>query len=147
MKIVTIIALSTFIFTTNVFAMCDDGSKTIFSCTTKKGKQIEVCDAGKTISYSFGKLQANPEIVVKVPRSKASTSQWAGIGRSESYSIDIPNGKTIYSVFWSLDRLSDEHPIDAGVSVSNNDKLVATVNCSGKNIVNNIEGIALKPSE
>jgi hypothetical protein len=65
-----------------------------------------------------------------------------------SYAVSIPNGNTIYNVFWGVDRLSDEHPIEAGVNVEINKKLEATVKCVGeKNIVQNIEGIELKREE
>ena len=147
MKIIVIMPLvATFLFASNVYASCE-GSKTVFSCLTSKGKQIEVCDVGETIHYAFGKPKAKPEIEVKVARDKASTFQWAGIGSSMTYAVDIPNGKTTYNVFWSVDRLSDEHAIEAGVNVLINKELVTTVNCAGENIVNNIEGIALKPTE
>ena len=69
----------------NAFAKCATGNKTIFSCTTAKGKLIEVCDAGKTITYSFGNPQTTPEIALNVPRDKATTFQWAGVGRYLSY--------------------------------------------------------------
>ena len=129
-------------------AVCEKGSKTVFSCLAAKGKLIQVCDSGKTIDYSFGKPNATPEVVVRAPRSEASTFQWKGVGRYLSYSVEVPNGDTRYSVFWSADRLTDEHKIDAGVIVEVNKKLVATVKCVGeKHIVQNIEGIDLKPIE
>ena len=128
------------------YGKCDGGSKTLFSCTTAKNKQIELCDAGKTISYSFGKANQKPEIVVTVPRSQASTSQWSGMGRYMSYSVDVPNGDTVYSVFHAVDKNSDLK-IEAGVNVMIKGKHAATVKCSGKNITNNLEGVDLKPSE
>jgi hypothetical protein len=146
MKIIVIVPLLSTLFAANVYAKCE-GSKTLFSCITTKGKQIEVCDAGKTIDYSFGKPQGKPEIEVKVARDKASTFQWAGVGRTESYAIDIPNGKTTYNVFWGVDRLTEEHAIEAGVNVLINKELVTTVNCSGKDVVSNLEGVKLKPTE
>jgi len=146
MKIIVIMPVVAALFASNVYASCE-GNKTLFSCLTSKGKQIEVCDAGKTIHYSFGKPQGKPEITVKVARDKASTFQWAGMGSSISYAVDIPNGKTTYNIFWSADRTSDEHAIEAGVNVLINNELVTTVNCAGENIVNNIEGIDLKPTE
>ena len=100
-------------------AGCGTDNKTVFSCQAAKGKIIQVCDAGKMIEYSFGKAKA-PEIVVRVPRNEASTSQWNGIGRYLSYAIDIPNGNTIYSVFWGSDRVTDEHKIETGVNVEIN---------------------------
>ena len=127
---------------------CENANKTIFSCLTGKGKLIEVCDSGQTIDYSFGKSKTKPEIVVHAPRDKASTTQWQGIGRYMSFSVEIPNGNTTYSVYWSVDRNSDQHPIEAGVNVEVNKKLTATVNCADENsIVQNIEGINLRPTE
>ncbi|SFI24164.1 hypothetical protein SAMN04515618_114134 [Collimonas sp. OK307] len=134
-------------FSSFAYAKCEGGSKTLFSCSAKSGKQIEVCDAGSTISYSFGKPQSKPDIALAVPRKFASTSQYQGIGRDMTYSVDIPNGNTTYSVFFSSDKLGD-HNIESGVNVSIDNKPVATVNCSGgKDIVNNLEGVDLKPSE
>lgn len=131
----------------SALAACEKGGKTVFSCLAAKGKIIQVCDSGKTIDYSFGKPNA-PEIVVRAPRSEASTFQWQGIGRYLSYSVEVPNGSTTYNVFWGADRLTDEHKIDAGVNVEINKKLVATVKCVGeKYIVQNIEGVDLKPIE
>lgn len=134
-------------FSTLAEAACEPGSKTVFSCQTAKGKVIQVCDSGKTIDYTFGKPELAPEIVVRAPRGEASTFQWQGIGRYISYSVSIPNGNTVYSVFWSLDKLSESRAIEAGVNVEVKQKLVATVNCAdAKRIVQNIEGIHLKPA-
>ena len=128
-------------------AQCGQNSKTIFSCLTEKGKQIELCDAGKTIEYSFGKPQEKPEIVLQVPRTQASTFQWKGVGREESYAVDIPNGKTTYNIFWGVDRLVASHPVDAGVNVMIDGALAATIHCVSKSIVNHLRGVQLKPTE
>lgn len=146
MKATVLIPVMAVLFSPCLYAKCEKNSKTLFSCLTAKGKQIEVCDAGKTISYSFGKPQKKPEIVVTVLRDQASTSQWNGVGRYYSYSVDIPNGETVYNVFFSVDRLGDEHAIEAGVNVLIKNKLAATVNCAGKNITHDLEGLNLKPS-
>ena len=56
----------------------------------------------------------------------------------------IPNGKTIYRVNDSLDKMSQQYT--AGVEVSNNDKLLATVECTAnKKIISKIQGIKLRP--
>jgi hypothetical protein len=145
-KLLTLCFVSAMVFTPNAFAKCAAGTKTIFSCTTAKGKLIEVCDAGKTITYSFGNPQTTPEIALNVPRDKATTFQWAGIGRYLSYSVDIPNGATTYSVFISMDRLTEAHATEAGVNVFEEGKSLATVKCSGKKMVNNLEGVDLAPT-
>ena len=147
MKFIAIIpAIITALFVSSAYAKCDGGSKTIFSCITAKGKQIEVCDLGKSIEYSFGKPLLKPEIVVKVPRWKSSTHQWDGVG-GMSYTVDIPNGKTIYTVYWEVDQYSEDHNISGGVNVMVNNKYATTVKCLGENIEQNIEGIDLKPTE
>lgn len=120
-------------------AKCDAGSKALFYCVAQKsGKVIELCDAGKTIGYSFGKPQSKPDIVLSVPRNQASTYQWDGMGR-ERYWVNIPNGDTVYSVFADT--------IQSGVSVEVKGKHVATVICSEKSIENNLEGVKLKPAD
>lgn len=133
-------------FISSASAKCAKGSTTIFSCLTAKGKLIQVCDSEKTIDYSFGRPNLSPEIIVHASRSEVSTFQWKGFGRYISYAVEVPNGDTTYSIFWGMDRLTDEHSIDAGVIVEVNNKHIATVKCVGeKNIVQNIEGIKLKP--
>ena len=73
--------------TGHALADCGPGQTTVFSCLTAKGKRIQVCDAGATIDYSFGKPDAPAEIVVRAPRAQAATSQWSGVGRYISYSV------------------------------------------------------------
>lgn len=146
MKKRAIISVMAMLFSSAIHAKCEKNSKTLFSCLTAKSKQIEVCDAGKTIVYSFGRPHVKPEIVVTVLRDQATTSQWNGVGRYLSYAVDIPNGETVYNVFFSADRLSNEHAIEAGVNVLVKNNLAATVHCSGKNITNNLQGLDLKPS-
>jgi hypothetical protein len=130
------------------YAACDAGSKTIFSCTTASAKRIELCDAGAQIQYSFGKAQAKPDIVVTVPRSQASTFQWQGYGRDHDYWVNVPNGKTVYQVYASTDSLDPKHGSTRGVNVLEGDNQIATVKCSDKHpIINNLEGVDLKPAE
>ncbi len=129
-------------------AACEKGTETVFSCLTSRGKQIEVCDSGKTIDYSFGVPGRKPEIVVRALRKDASTRQWKGIGRNISYSVQVPNGNTVYDVFWGMDRLDDKHPDGGGVTVVINGREEASVHCaSGKPIVQNMEGIKLRELE
>jgi predicted helicase len=140
-KLIIVVAV---ICSHSAFAACQGQSKTVFNCTTTNNKVIQVCDAGNMISYSFGKANATPELAITVPRNKVTTYQWQGIGRYENYAINIPNGKTIYRVNDSLDKMSQQYT--AGVEVSNNDKLLATVECAAnKKITSKIQGIKLRP--
>ena len=127
------------------FAKCANSESTIFSCTTKKQKHVEVCDLGKTISYSFGKKNGKPELAINIPRDAASTNQWDGMGAVRSYSVNIPNGKTVYSVYWLYDRNADY--IEGGINVETNGKSVANVICKADTVEQNLEGIKLKEAE
>jgi hypothetical protein len=120
-----------------------DQRKLLFSCLTANQKRISLYDAGSTIDYAFGKPNETPELSLQVPRAEASTWQWSGIGRQMNYSIEVPNGDTIYSVYWDVDRLADDPKAAAGVNVSVNDKIVATVECTS-DIINNMAGVDLK---
>ena len=131
---------------TQVALACTGNEKLIFSCTTTKQMYVEVCDARKTISYAFGKKGAKPEMALSVPRVLATTHQWNGMGRYITYAVNIPNGKTIYSVFTSFDK-SDDLSVDAGVNVETNGKRVATVKCKPETVQHNIEGIDLRAAE
>lgn len=131
-----------------VLAACPSGAETLFFCNTQKAnKQIELCDAGKTVNYSFGKKGQKPELAIAVPRSAASTFQWQGIGRWMSYSVNVPNANYVYNVFWGVDRLEEKHPIEAGVNVEKNGELLTTIYCKEKGLINNLEGVDLKPAE
>lgn len=147
MRLCAVIPVFTIFFASSAYAKCEDGSKTLFSCTTQKGKKIEVCDAQKTIQYSFGRPQRKPEIVLSIPRNQVSTYQWNGMGSHISYSVNVPNGNTVYNVFYAMDRLTEEHSIEAGVNVIINGKQIATVQCLEKNLVANLEGVDLKLAE
>lgn len=133
------------VFTSGAYASCGN-NKTIFFCNTENGKQIEVCDAKKTINYLFGRAQKKPELAINVVRDEASTYQWVGVGQTEYYSVDIPNGNTIYHVFWGSDRSAEPENLAAGVEVIIDKLTVATVYCKAGGLVNNMLGVDLKPS-
>ena len=126
-------------------AACQPNQKTVFRCTTAQGKAIELCDAGASIEYAFGRPQGKPEIVVTQPRASVTTYQWQGIGRTQSYTVNVPNGDTVssvYDTFDSIDRIQE-----SGVVVEIKGRQVATVKCSGRDTVSNLQGIKLRPAQ
>lgn len=117
-------------------AKCGDTETTVFSCLTSKAKQIEVCDAGKTVSYSFGYPHAKPEIVVTVPRNRARKEYIMGVGCVRS-SVTIPNGDTMYRVY-AMEPLRDLSCTDSGVEVYVKKRYTTAVKCKGP-YTNNIQ--------
>lgn len=142
------VGVASLLLSNMALAACPSGTETLFFCNTQKAKkQIELCDAGKTINYSFGKKGQKPELAIAVPRSAASTFQWQGIGRWMSYSVNVPNANYVYNVFWGVDRLEEKHPIEVGVNVEKNGELLTTIYCQEKGLINNLEGVDLKAAE
>jgi hypothetical protein len=120
------VALSSY----NAYAGCGKG-RTVFSCMAKKSKRIEVCDLGKTIKYSFGKV-GKPEIVIKVPRNRVTKFVSEGMGRwrTGEHAINIPNDNVVYQVFNEFAYFDGKFGGDnGGVRVKKKGKLLATVNC------------------
>ncbi|ARP95250.1 hypothetical protein [Bordetella genomosp. 13] len=115
-------------------AECAHSAKEVFFCEASKGRVIQVCDAGKTIEYTFG-TPKQPDIVLAAERDKVTTRQWSGMGPM-AYNVRVPNGGTSYTVFWSSDR-DPSHSPDAGVEVEINGKVAATVQCLAKRPIRN----------
>ena len=128
------------------YAECAPGGKLLFACTTVNAKHIELCDDAKTLGYAFGATLDKPEMALRVPREQASTWQWQGVGRDESYTVDVPNGNTTYSVFWSRDRMIENAPHEAGVYVLVKQKLITTVKCLPASVQSHLQGVDLKPT-
>ncbi len=128
-------------------AACASKSKTIFSCATTNGKYVEVCDAGSTIGYSFGKKGATPELALKIPRDEVTTAQWNGIGRYIYYAVNIRNGDALYSVYSSTDKNSKRQETEWGINVEVSGNQAATIKCSPKSVVDNMEGVELREQE
>lgn len=102
--------------------------KIVFHCQTENQKEVRVCDRGQTLEYAFG-LPAEPELLLSVRREEARTFQWKGFGRWISYTLNIPNGDVTYTVFSGVDRLTDEHEREAGVSVTKGGEEIARIKC------------------
>ena len=127
-------------FTPASYAACP--AKTIFSCTTTKGKFVEVCESQKTIDYSFGKKGAKPEMALSIPKNAATARYWNGIGRHVNYSVIIPNGKTTYEVFSSVDKFDEL--TEYGIYVDVGGKEVATITCKNNTVTDNIADVTLR---
>lgn len=127
----------------SAFAQSCPSNNSIFSCSTTNGKVVQVCDEGKTLSYAFGRAGQTPELSFSVPREKASTFQWEGMGRYISYSVTLPNGATHYTTYFSVDRSTEDLNPDAGINVETNAQLLAQVKCKPGTLRHNMVDIKL----
>lgn len=135
--------LATLLLPATALAACPAGQQTLFACTTTNAKQIQVCDAGRTIGYTFGRTGQRPELALNVPRHRASTYQWPGAGRTTTYSVTVPNGDTRYTVYSTFDRLADELDFQHGIDVHVGGKQVANLRCREDGLIDALEGVGL----
>ena len=136
----TAIAISALLFASSVYANCEGKDKVLFACATEKGKQIEVCNFGQTVRYSYGRPNTKPEIVVIVPIEKVAGISWHASGRYITNAVIIPNLNAFYEVSWSADKLQESDELEGGVEVFINGKS-KIISCQSAPSVGNTDGI------
>ncbi len=125
-----------------IFLSLQVNAKTIFYCETKSGKQVEVQLVADLVLYRFGTKLYDPEIELLVPKEKASTFQWLGIGMNEYYDVTIPNNGIQYKVFTSRER-GPEGKFENGISVWSKGKPVADIHCRNDSVYETLFGVEL----
>lgn len=76
---------------------CPSGEKTVFACTTGKGKPVSVCASADTVTYRFGLKSGKPKMRIDVPRARFTYHGQGGSGGT-SYLFDFTNGATRYRI-------------------------------------------------
>jgi hypothetical protein len=118
----------------NAWAACAQNA-TVFSCTTAREKRIEICETGDSLVYSFGHPNAKPEMSVRVKTAQAKASSWRGAVKWRFYAIDIPNGNTVYNIYFGTPPDAKNTTQEGGVNVLTADAVTATVTCNPSSIV------------
>jgi hypothetical protein len=121
------------------------GAKTLFSCMTEKGKRVQFCQQGDTVTYSFGPEGA-PEITLSVKNSEVMSRLWDGMGSNEFNEVYVPNGDVMYMAYTSfIHPRGDEEAVapTAGLTVLKKGKSVAEIKC-GKTYHSELEGVEFK---
>ena len=133
--------------TVAVPSACAVGTKSVFVCLTSAArKRVEVCDAGASVSYSFGKIGDKPELTFAARKASASGFRWDGFTRGMTNSLNLPNGTTEYRVYSGIER--DPNGTSwAGVHVVVNGKQVADVTCDINTVRSDLEGLDVKPAQ
>ena len=114
-----------------------------FACRiANKDRVVSLVQKGNTLSYAYGKEDTMPELAITVPLASAELFAWEGIGRYHNYSIGIPNGQYLYTVYKSFD--SREQVLIYGVVVEKNEKPVADLLCHPDTVSGDLEVMVLK---
>ena len=101
--------------------------ETLFHCPIGK-KQLEVCQQGSAVSYSFGPA-GRPEITLSESITSLDYQPWSGIGRAMHEAVVFDNNGISYRVWTSFDRNQPEDPVTGGVLVEKDEQLLAQLNC------------------
>jgi len=121
-------------------AMADCRAETFVSCDVGDGRRLEVCinpgnmTQGGTFTYSFGPEGA-PELQLMTPMSAMTVQPWSGVGRAIWAAVGFPNDEYRYEVWHSLDRLTENAVMEAGVNVMQGDAPIASFACQPGGII------------
>ncbi|WP_143051922.1 hypothetical protein [Allopseudospirillum japonicum] len=114
----------------------------VFYCQFANKKQVLVEDLGTHLRYRFGKNLQQAELELQTNKAQAFTWQWKGVGRHYYYDLSVFNGKTRYRMFFSVDRLVENAPVDAGISVERGEQVLAHLSCQPQTVRQALEGIS-----
>ncbi|NLZ09992.1 MAG: hypothetical protein GX086_01505 [Alcaligenaceae bacterium] len=113
-----------------------------FSCDiAKKGRSVTLTQSGQTVTYAYGKPGAAPELALTVPLSAIELYAWEGIGRHQNYSIGVPNGQYLYTVYTSYDSI--EQSTSTGVTIEKGGKYLTDFLCDPNTVRGDLENMVL----
>lgn len=122
--------------------VCASPQATVFSCSTTKGKQIDVCEVGNQLSYRFGRQGQAAELSFSLAKTQAYKYLWSGMTTSEWNSLYLPRGNTIYQPYYTQNR--DGAGAGYGLKVLVNQKEVADITCRNDTVIDNIEQVNVR---
>ncbi|MGL4319628.1 MAG: hypothetical protein ACRCS3_02085 [Paracoccaceae bacterium] len=109
------------------FAACE--GETLVSCPIG-GNQLQVCNEGDLLTYSFG-LPGAPDLQL-ASRPEEAYTPWNGIGRSLWETITFANRDVTYEVIFSFDRMDENAQPEWGVVVVKGDDIIANLTCDSQ---------------
>ena len=106
----------------------------LFHCTFAKGTKIAtVCGAQGQARYRFGGKNKVPDLTLQSDL-KDIYVPWMGVGRYMSENITFMKKDVNYRVYTSLDRLSEDLEVQAGIDVIVSDQIIASLTCDTESI-------------
>lgn len=127
---------------------CGPKDTLVFSCTTTKGKAIEVCQTPATVSYAFGKKGQKPEMALSVPSRQLDWTSSSGSGLNYDR-LTFHNGKTAYALEIENEfggNGQEEKPsTTATLNVLSGGKTLATLVCRAQGLHEQLDNLNAKP--
>lgn len=113
---------------------CGKDQQQVFTCKTKNNKVVEVCNAGKDATYSFGRVGSKPDLFLRKPKTSLDLAD-----DSATFSLTFPNGTTTYTIAYA----GSPGPIAASVEVATNQRHIASVACVSGGVTANFTALGL----
>jgi hypothetical protein len=107
-------------------AFADCAGETLVNCLIN-GNQLEVCNNGDLLTYSYGPPGA-PELQLASKPEEAFTP-WDGMGRTEWEAITFSNKAATYEVVFSIDKMDESAGPEWGVVVEEGGEILANLTC------------------
>ena len=77
----------------------------VFECVIQSsGKQVQVCQNGDALHYSFGPREGEPELSLQRPLTQVTIEPWNGMGERYWSSLEMRNGAWSYRMAVSYQR-------------------------------------------
>lgn len=123
-------------------AACTGGAQTVFSCTTKGGaNRLQVCLDDEIIVYSYGPRGRAPDLTMARSLLNAPYAPWNGIGRYIWEEVMFFNDSHGYAVWYSIDKMRPNAPVEGGVSVTKAGQGLADIQCDRGSVEMWFEGL------
>ncbi len=110
-------------------AFADCRGETLVNCPIG-ANQLQVCNEGDLLTYSFGPPGA-PDLQL-ASRPEAAYTPWNGIGRTMWETITFTNRDVTYEVVFSFDRMDENALPDWGVVVLEGADIIANLTCDSQ---------------
>lgn len=124
-------------------AACTGGAQTAFSCTTKGGQnQLQICIDGRIGVYTYGPRGAAPDLTLARRAPEFDYVPWNGIGRYIWEETTFYNAGYAYAVWYSIDKMRPNAPVEGGVTVSRSKKVIAEIKCDPGSVDARFDGLS-----
>jgi hypothetical protein len=107
-------------------AFADCAGETLVNCPIN-GNQLEVCNNGDLLTYSYGP-QGAPELQLSAKPEEAFMP-WDGTGRTEWEMISFTSKDARYDVVFSIDKMEENAQPEWGVTVEQGGEIVGNLTC------------------
>ena len=121
------LALILLMLPTVAFGECQD--VTLLKCQIAgTQKVLEICIEGSLMTYRFGP-PADVELELTRPLKAASYRPWGGAFTAPREELNFRNDDINYTVWWRANPKDSAGPGDAGIFVTQQNKLLSTQQC------------------